>query len=63
MIELLEKLVDPLRIGLTVLAVAAFIAIVAWTLLRPQKQVDSDASLWKDEQVPSARRDESGPTA
>jgi hypothetical protein len=48
-IETLERIIDPLRAGLMVLAVAAFVVIVAWTLLRSPKQIEADAHLWKDE--------------
>jgi hypothetical protein len=47
--ETLEQFIDPLRTGLMVLAVIAFVVIVAWTLLRPQKRIDADAYLWKEE--------------
>ena len=33
-----------------VLAVAAFVAIVAWTLLRPDERIEADAHLWKDDE-------------
>ncbi len=45
----LQLFIDPLRISLMVLAVAAFVLIVRWTLLRPQEQIDADAHLWKEE--------------
>jgi hypothetical protein len=49
MIESLEHFIDPLRIGLMVLAAIAFAAIVGWTLLRPQQRVDAEAQMWKEE--------------
>ena len=49
MLSILEQLIDPLRIGLMVLAVAAFIGIVRWTLRRPQERIDAAAQLWKDD--------------
>ncbi len=49
MMETLERFVDPLRTGLMVLAVAAFVTIVAWTLLRPKARIEADAHLWKED--------------
>jgi len=45
----LQLFIDPLRIGLMVLAVATFVLIVRWTLRRSQEQIDADAHLWKEE--------------
>jgi hypothetical protein len=50
MMEVLEKLIDPLRVGLMGLAVVAFAAIVAWTFLRPQEKIEAEAQLWKDDE-------------
>ncbi len=48
--EALERFIDPLRTGLMVLAVVAFVAIVAWTLLRPRSRIEADAHLWKEDE-------------
>lgn len=49
--ETLQLIADPLRTGLMVAALVAFVAIVAWTFLRPRKHVEADAQLWKDEEI------------
>ena len=33
-----------------VAALVAFVAIVAWTFLRPRKQIEADAQLWQDDE-------------
>jgi len=33
-----------------VLALVAFVAIVAWTCRRPRAQVEAEAQLWKDDE-------------
>jgi hypothetical protein len=48
--ETLQSIVDPLRTGLMVVAVTAFLAIVAWTCLRPRERIEADAHLWKDDE-------------
>jgi len=32
-----------------ILALVAFVAIVAWTYLRPREQIEAEAHLWKDD--------------
>jgi cbb3-type cytochrome oxidase subunit 3 len=49
MMDFLEALINPLKIGLTVVMIAVFLAIVRWALLRPQEQIEADAHLWKDD--------------
>jgi len=49
-IETLQSIADPLRTGLMVVALAAFLAIVAWTFLRPRERMEADAHLWNDDE-------------
>lgn len=49
-IETLQSIADPLRTGFMIAALVAFVAIVAWTLLRPRERVEADAQLWKDDE-------------
>ncbi len=49
-IETLQLIADPLRTGMMIAAVAAFVAIVAWTFLRPHERIEADAQLWKDDE-------------
>jgi hypothetical protein len=48
--ETLEWIADPLRTGLMIAALVAFVAIVAWTFLRPYERIEADAQLWKDDE-------------
>jgi hypothetical protein len=49
-IETLQLIADPLRTALMVAALAAFVAIAAWTFLRPREHVEADAQLWNDDE-------------
>jgi len=49
-VETLQLIADPLRTGLMVAALVAFVAIVAWTLLRPRERIEADAQLWNDDE-------------
>ncbi len=49
-VESLQLIADPLRTGFMVVALLAFLAIVAWTFLRPRQQIEADAQLWNDDE-------------
>ena len=48
--ETLQAIADPLRTVLMIVAVIAFVAIVAWACLRPREQIEADAQLWNDDE-------------
>jgi hypothetical protein len=49
--ETLQLIADHVRTGLMVAALVVFVAIVAWTCLRPREHVEAEAQLWKDEEM------------
>jgi hypothetical protein len=49
-LDQLQSIADYLRTGVMVAAMAAFLAITAWAFLRPRKQVEAEANLWKDDE-------------
>ena len=49
-LETLQLIAGPLRTGLMVAALVVFVAIVAWTLLRPRDRIEADAQLWNDDE-------------
>jgi hypothetical protein len=46
--ETLQSIADHVRTGLMILALLAFTAILAWTILRPSASIEAEAHLWKD---------------
>jgi hypothetical protein len=48
--DFLERIADPLRMSLMILALVAFAVIVVWTLLRPRQRIQAEAELWKDDE-------------
>jgi uncharacterized membrane protein YqiK len=50
-VETLQSIADPLRMVLMVVVLAVFLAIVAWTFLRPREGIEAEAQLWKDDET------------